>query len=256
MNDLVLLCLLFFIVVRAIGLGVSLDFYYDTKQNKFILFSIGWSLWIIAALIPIYSNLVKDIGLIELLLMLNLLFFSLGGIFYMWGIYKYFLSVPVKIMEALIVISIVVPFLVLFTIGDTSAIIFSGIFLYGLLISTYIIPPLKKENFKKFIGKSIRWYYVIIFIILIYIPVSLINYSRGYAYGLYDSDDSTLIMLNYIPTIGATILLIILLVHLEYTISNREKFDLKDRYSHDLGNILQAIYTTLDLIKTKREPKN
>ena len=44
-------------------------------------------------------------------------------------------------------------------------------------------------------------------------------------------------------------------MHLEYTLSNREKFDLKDTYSHELGNIMQAIFTTFDLIKTKREPK-
>ena len=32
MNDLVLLCLIFFIFVRIIGLGVSIDFFYNTKD--------------------------------------------------------------------------------------------------------------------------------------------------------------------------------------------------------------------------------
>jgi hypothetical protein len=64
-----------------------------------------------------------------------------------------------------------------------------------------------------------------------------------------------LIVITYVPGIVTTLLLIILLVHLEYSISNREKFDLKDKYSHELGNIMQAIFTTFDLIKTKREPK-
>ena len=255
LNNLVLLCLLIFIVIRAIGLGISVDFYYDTKQEKFILLGIAWALWILAALMPIYSNLVKDTGLVEFLLLLNVLFFLLGGIFCIWGLGKYFLSVPAKLMGSLIIISIALPFLVLLTIGYFAAMVFSAIFVYGLLITTYIIPPLKKQNFKKYIGKSIRWYYVTIFIILIYIPISMIIYFQGYSYGLYDTDDTILIILSYIPALGASILLIILLVHLEYTISNREIFDLKDKYSHELGNIMQAIYTTLDLIKSRREPK-
>ena len=37
------------------------------------------------------------------------------------------------------------------------------------------------------------------------------------------------------------ILLIILLVHLEYGITFSQKYHLKDKYSHTLGNIMQAI---------------
>ena len=54
-------------------------------------------------------------------------------------------------------------------------------------------------------------------------------------------------MLNYIPSIGASILLIVLLVHLEYTTSARHQFDLKDKYSHNLGNILQVVTSASDL---------
>lgn len=255
MNDLILVCLIIFIIVRVIGLAVSLDFYYDTRKNKFKIFSIGWVLWILAAFMPIYSTLVKDPRLVELLLVLNILFASLGAIFYGWGIFKYFLEVPVKVMIALIIISIAVPLLLFVTISYTAAIIFSVIIFNSLFFSAYIIPPFKKKNFTKFIGKSIRWYFAPIFIGIIYIGAALISYSQGYSYGLYQSDDAMLIVITYVPAIVTTLLLIILLVHLEYSISNREKFDLKDKYSHELGNIMQAIFTTFDLIKTKREPK-
>jgi len=254
MNDLILVFLIIFIIVRVIGLAVSLDFYYDTRKNKFKIFSIGWALWIIAAIMPIYSTLVKDAFLVDLLLVLNVLFFSLGALFYGWGIYKYFLTVPVKIIESLIIITIAATILFWLIIGKSAVLIFLAIFIYALLISTYIIPPFKKENFKKFIGKSIRWYFTPIFIMLTYIPVSIVIYLHGYGFGLYSSNDVVLIILNYIPTIGATFLMIVLLVHLEYNISSREKFDLKDKYSHELGNIMQAIFTSYDLIKAKREP--
>jgi len=254
-NDLILVCLIIFIIARVIGLAVSLDFYYDTRKKKFKIFGIGWVWWILAAFMPIYSTLVKDPRLIELLLVLNILFASLGAIFYGWGIFKYFLEVPVKVMVALIIISIAVPLILFLTISYTAAVIFSVIIFNSIFFSAYIVPPLKKKNFTKFIGKSIRWYFAPILIAFIYIGAALISYSQGYSYGLYESDDAFLIVITYVPAIVTTLLLIILLVHLEYTLSNREKFDLKDKYSHELGNIMQAIFTTFDLIKTKREPK-
>ena len=56
-------------------------------------------------------------------------------------------------------------------------------------------------------------------------------------------------MLNYVPTISSAVLLIILLVHLEYTTFSREKSELKDKYSHNLGNIMQVIMSSSDFIK-------
>ena len=38
-----------------------------------------------------------------------------------------------------------------------------------------------------------------------------------------------------------------MLIHLEYGISTREVRNLKDKYSHDLGNIMQVIYTATEI---------
>ena len=133
-------------------------------------------------------------------------------------------------MEWLIIIIISIPIFLLLTIGFSAARVFLAISIYVSFISTYIIPPLKKKNFKKFIGKSIWWYFSPILVILVYFPVSILIYLQGYGYGLYNSNDVVLILLNYIPTISATILMLILFVHLEYNLSTREKFELKDTY--------------------------
>lgn len=98
-------------------------------------------------------------------------------------------------------------------------------------------------------GKSIRWFYFTIVIALIYLPSSIYISLSGESFGLYDSENILLILINYLPPIVANVLLIILLVHLEYTISIREKFNLKDKYSHNLGNIVQVIYSSADFIK-------
>ncbi|MHA1688730.1 MAG: hypothetical protein ACTSYC_05180 [Promethearchaeota archaeon] len=42
-------------------------------------------------------------------------------------------------------------------------------------------------------------------------------------------------------------------IHLEYEISANQKLDLKDKYSHSLGNNLQAILIGIELIELTKE---
>ena len=103
----------------------------------------------------------------------------------------------------------------------------------------------------KHVDKRLWYIYVIIAIIgLIYLPISISIFAEGLGFGLYDADNIILIFLNYGYIIIITVFLHILTLHLEYTISQLEKFNLKDVYSHNLGNALQAIYTSLDLLST------
>lgn len=248
MNDLVLLSLIFLIFVRTIGLGVSIDFLYDTKNKKFISFIICWSFWILAAILPIFSSIVESTNLQELFLVLNVLFSLIGTIFYIWGFLNYFMSVPSRIMISLVTLLAVTIFFLYFIIDYIISIQFSTLMIFIITVSMYVIPPLKKKKFKMYVGKSIRWYIIALSTFFIYFPISLIISFQGYSYGLYDAENSFLIMLNYIPIISSTILIIILLVHLEYSISSRESFNLKDKYSHNLGNIMQVINSSSDLI--------
>ena len=254
MNDLVLFCLIFFIFVRAIGLGISLDFFYDTKDRKFVFFILCWILWIIAAIFPIFSNHVESNSLREFFLVLNAIFAVLAGIFYLWGIFNYFLSVSFKIMVILIIAFLIIPFFLYLFISYTISILFSALILNLLMINAYLVPLLKKREFVKYIGKSRRWFYATLVVFFAYFPTSIIISMLGEGYGLYNSENTLLIILNYLPSISATIMVLILLVHLEYTTSSRQKFELKDKYSHNLGNIMQVIYSASDIIKRIIKP--
>ncbi len=249
MNELVLLCLIFFIFVRAIGLGISLDFFYDTKDRKFILFILCWIIWILAALFPIFSDLVESNSLKELFLFINAVLAVIGGLFYIWGLFKYFMAVSFKIMIIIIVIIIFLSSLLFFLINYSLSILFSALILNLTMICAYIVPPLKKNDFKKYMGKSIRWFYSTIILSSIYITTSIITSLLGEGYGLYESENTMFIILNYVPTISGTVMLLVLLVHLEYTISTRKKSEITDKYSHNLGNIMQVIYSSSDIIK-------
>ncbi len=251
MNDLVLLSLIVFIFVRVIGLGISIDFLYGTKAEKFKFLALGWLFWILGGLPPIFLNLVENIYLKEFFLVLNVFLTTLGVFILLWGFLKYFMTVSFKKMASLIIIFIIVTVLIFLITDYSVTITFCALFINLILISFFVIPPIKKKSFKKFMGRSIIWYYALILMLSLFFPVSIIINFQGYGYGLYNADEPVLIMLNYVPTIVASIVLIILLVHLEYTTSSRKQLELKDNYSHDLGNILQVISSAFELIEMK-----
>ncbi len=247
MNELILYSQIILFTIRVIGLGVSIEFYHDKKKNKFILFIISWILWILSTLLALFSLLWDDQTIYQILLILNVLFTSLGVIFYLWGINVYFLSLNPRLMLIFIVLFTIIAFGFYIFINYLTAILFMVIGFNIMLISTYIIPPIKIKKFQKYIGKSNRWYYSVLLFVFPYIIISIYTTLMGYDYGLYESNDTFIILLYYIPINFIFIILIILLIHLEYRISTREVRDLKDKYSHELGNILQTIYTASEI---------
>jgi signal transduction histidine kinase len=56
-------------------------------------------------------------------------------------------------------------------------------------------------------------------------------------------------IVELITRMGASLMIAIAFVHFEYSILTAEKSDLKDKYSHDLGNILQIILGATQLVQ-------
>ncbi|MBN1800958.1 MAG: hypothetical protein JW891_05585 [Candidatus Lokiarchaeota archaeon] len=50
----------------------------------------------------------------------------------------------------------------------------------------------------------------------IYFPISIVIYLSGFNYSLYDSENEFIIILNYLPSIITSIIIIIFLIHVEY----------------------------------------
>ena len=96
-----------------------------------------------------------------------------------------------------------------------------------------------------------RSYFIDIGVLVFYIPVMLLVFSQGYHFGLFFSNDSFLIMLNYITVTTGTILTLLYFIQLEFSIMNQKKIDLTDKYSHNMGNNLQTIMLTIELLKSK-----
>ncbi len=255
MNNLVFYSLLLLLFIRIIGLGVCVNFYYDSRKTIFIYFILGWTISAFATVFPLFSENVGNSLLSEVFLVINALLASIGMIFLLMGIFSYFIQVKLNYFIFISLILIIAPVLLFILIGYNAAIRFSVVTINLFIISAFIIPLFKFKTFKQYIGKSIRWYYVMCGIVFSYIPISYYIYIQGYSYGLYTAENTTVIILNYSISIVSLILLINLLIHLEYGITFSQKYDLKDKYSHNLGNVIQAISGAAFLINNNLDEK-
>lgn len=249
MNEVVFFSLIIMLIIRTIGLGISFEYYYDLKRNFYFYFIFGWSAAILGNISSLFLNSINNPIILEINLVLNAMFISLSFFILMMGLFSYFLRVNSRYF-ILICMSIIAIALLLFIFNDyETSITFSVLIMNLSILISFILPLFKLKQFKKIIGKSIRWYYIGFLFLLGYIPISLFISTQDYGYGLYFTDDIVFIILNYTIGIINNLLLIILLIHLEYTISYRQQYKLKDKYSHNLGNIMQVIYSSLDLFK-------
>ena len=126
----------------------------------------------------------------------------------------------------------------------------------------YSFLPLKKlEVFKKDLSiKSFYWYLIFVFVIYVFIIFYVISLLQGYSFGFYSDEFSVQMFINYFIGIIINIIILIYSIHLEYDISKIQKYNLRDKYSHDLGNLVQVIYSAAiltnvdeDLNKEKTE---
>ncbi|MCK4480871.1 MAG: hypothetical protein KAV01_10110 [Candidatus Lokiarchaeota archaeon] len=254
MNELVLFSLILLIFTRLIGLGTSLNFFYDLRKKFLLYFIFGWLLSIIANIIPLILDFIEDTFFSEFILVLNALIASLGMIFLIAGLFSYFVQIKFFsfILGCIIITCLAILFF--FFLDYNISVAFSVIIMNLSIIVAFSFPLFKLKKFKEFVGKSIRWYYITCGTVFGYLPISIFIYTQGYGYGLYNTDDVLFIILNYTIGIVTHILLIVLLIHLEYNISNERKNQLKDKYSHNLGNIMQVIYSSSDIIKRIIKP--
>lgn len=245
------------VLIRFLGVIVSVNFYYESKSSTYIYFTIGWCLWVIAGLVALISGITTNFVVESFSLLINYLLGPLAIFFLGVGLGSYYINISSKKVKILTVILIATPFF-LNLIGQVIVALYARFFQFFGIIEMFLLPFIRFNTFKKRIGKSIKWYYMTCFSIAIYIPLAILSMLTSLSSGSFQSQDITIIVAAYTSIIIMTILLISFIIHLEYTISSKQQNQLKDKYSHNLGNILQVIYSSSDLFKriSKIDDKN
>jgi hypothetical protein len=249
LNELVVFSLIIMLFVRSIGLGTTINFFYDLRKKFYIYFIFGWIFAIIGNILSLILDFIINPFLLEFTLVLNALLITLSMFLLMIGVFSYFLKINFRYFLLSCFLIIFASILLFFMIDSSTSIAFSVVIMNLTILIAFVFPFFKFKKFRSMVGKSIRWYYVGFVLLLGFLPISLYIFIQGYGYGLYFTDDLLFITLNYIIGIVNHLLVILFIIHLEYTISNRQQNELKDKYSHNLGNIMQVIYSSADLFK-------
>ncbi len=173
MDPLAIYNLLIYLVIRIIGFGIAIDFYYNSKEARFKLTVIGWGLWIIASIFSVYSGFFSVQNIIDLLLFLNTLLVRLGTIIYLWVVFSYFVKVPKKTFLCLLLgLTIFLPIITFSTNFDLATNI-ARFFVNFLLFSLFIVLLIRRKEFKESMGTASKWYLVFLINIGVYIPILL-----------------------------------------------------------------------------------
>ncbi|MHA2074809.1 MAG: hypothetical protein ACW97X_09335, partial [Candidatus Hodarchaeales archaeon] len=193
------------------------DFFIGTRRLRFLAQVLGWSISTIAGFFHLFSFLVEDV-----------LFLICTGL-------------------------ACLPILLYIIFGLDIAVNFSLYSTYLIIACIYFLGVIEKTAFKQEVGTSIKWFYAIIILGIVQVLVLLFLASQGYNLGAYDAhtQEDSLILINNSMSIGILTLTVVLLIHLETSRSERYNYRLKDKYSHDLGNIIQVIVSGMQLVESK-----
>ena len=236
--------ILLLISLRVVGLIISIEFLRDLKESKFKILIMGWFIWIIAGFSALLLGIIENQLLTDILLLINGISTSIALLFVMMGLFSYFRELPQKTLIILSIIFVSVPFFA-FLLGFYSlAFNLTSLFLFLILAFYGIIPLKEKKVFKNKISIKSYYWYLIVLLTFYSMTLSLMIFVfQGYSFGFYSDEFSIQMFVNYFLGNISTIALIIYSIHLEYDISKIQKFKLIDMYSHDLGNLIQVVYS-------------
>jgi PAS domain S-box-containing protein len=222
MNELVVFSLIVLIFFRMIGIIISIDFYLRLKKERFRLFTLAWFTWIIAGISPILSNIIENDLVSQSLIVSNAVFISMGALFIIMGVISYFRHISIRV-QLFAVTSISSGYVILsFIIGFNPAgrIILALFVLISIVL--FSLGLINRKRLKDYIGGSIFWFYLTFLFYISLLIIFIFNILGGYSYGLYDSNDVPVIILNYFFGFGFTLLLLVLFIHSEHSLSTKE----------------------------------
>ncbi|MHA2497887.1 MAG: hypothetical protein ACXAEI_20645, partial [Candidatus Hodarchaeales archaeon] len=199
MNDIAFFGVITLILLRMMGLGITINLFLDLKRGRFKIIMLGWLIWVAAGIFPLVSENVENTFLSESLLVANGIAASLGTFLIFLGILFYHTDVSGKFSVLVCGIILVTPILLFLVADYTVAVGFSGLVLYLTCFVGFGIAVMKRKALKELIGKTMIWFYTAILFGLFWIlqVFYLMLFSSDYSYGFYQTTDDLAAMVNY-----------------------------------------------------------
>ena len=252
MDDLALISVLFITILRLTGVLVSFDFLLRKEgklQKKFYLFLLGWFFWIIGSLISLISLMGENFTFKIQMAILHDLSILLGALYLILGVVSYFKLVKINIVIIGSVILTISPLLIFYFFDYELADFFIVILYVGLFLFLFSNAWGERKSMRLHIRDSIKWFYLTILVCSFYAIFLVLMAINGMNTNLSLIEDPFLITFYSLLSLAITLLVLVLIIHLEYSLSNIQRFKMKDNYSHKLGNILQMILNSAEFNK-------
>ncbi|MHA1227375.1 MAG: hypothetical protein ACTSPV_11585 [Candidatus Hodarchaeales archaeon] len=250
MSEIVLFGTFTLALTRGIGVLVSLDFLLRRKslsEKKFYLFLIGWSSWFISSLFSFVYLLVDQGSLLAKISVISHdIFVLLGSLYLILAVLSYFMTVNTYTVLTGTLIIVIVPIVLTITLDPIIANLFLLLIFSILLFSLINNFRLHKEELSFLVSRSITWLYLTTTVAFLYICLLTFLTLTKEGSDLATIDDPLLFSLYAFISLTVTLLVLVLSIHLEYSLNYIQSFRLKDQYSHNLGNILQMILNSAE----------
>jgi hypothetical protein len=243
-----------------IGLGVSLDLFFSIRKKRFIAIVAGWGIWVIASFLPIiHDYFIQN----RLLLVLNATLSGEGLLLIFLGIFSYFYLLKGKLVFSISIIYLIIPITLDFCLGEEIA-LFVSVLLHLLTYVIIFFGVIRtNEEMQQVFSKGVKFFYLTVgTVLLTIVTIIALNITvEDYSFGLYNSVNNRAVIINYSLAIFLTVIILILFIYIERGIIADDKFQLKDKYSHNLGNLLQILLsaislTELDQLSTNEKTEN
>ncbi|OLS23123.1 MAG: hypothetical protein HeimC3_26730 [Candidatus Heimdallarchaeota archaeon LC_3] len=261
-------------LVHLTGFFIFFSYYISQKQFRYLLFSVGWLLSLIGTmifLIPFYMSEIRLFSIyIDFLTLASItgllsgLLGIIGTFFISLGLLSHFFSLKKIEIYLITLIITIIPIFAFLIKGFIS-------FDINLFQETIFYFRLTSNSLSSFLT-SIEQMFVYLFLFLIglkfrlkilqYSTVSYVLYMTGVFLSFLTlvlvqfrefQIDELAVLFNFTMSIWVAIVLMLFLIHLEHNKSMKEKYLLKDRYSHNMAQFIQLAMGNLDLL---RETKN
>ncbi len=242
--------------IRLIGLGIGLDFLISRKKKRFQGQVAGWSIWTLASILQILAQNVNDLAVANILDFLFAVCTLLGSFLIAISIIVYFRPISVRLIFLFTLLLLILPLISYFLFGIEIAVNFCIFFSFILVGGLYTIGVMESINFRTKVGQSVKWFYAIIGTVIIQLIVYIFITLQGVNLGVssVELENEVLVGINNSFSIAILVLTVVLLIHLENSRMNLYNYQLKDKYSHDLGNILQVMVSAIHFIEKREIP--
>jgi hypothetical protein len=221
---------------RFLGGILFLDFYFRYKEKRFLAITSAFVLFSLTPAIqfflPTYDSLLSvisaDQGIFELLFILSEILTIIAVVGFVLVTMSYVTDINHK--HAFIIIFAVILIPTLIFLLDFFELAFLATQVMNFLIIASLIPLVFKkwDFFQKFTQNT-----------PIFILVALIISLSNLIFTFFDSD--IMIWLEVVTRLAISFIIPFVLINLEYNLIAAQKFQLKDKYSHDLAQVLQII---------------